>query len=70
MKHALSQALTWSFGAGVAVAITFGANQAFAAPVLSDGTGVCKDDLCRTFCQTVGFGTGWCESGQCRCYID
>lgn len=59
------------YAAAVAGALAFGATQAMAAPAPPVETGAfCKDDLCETFCQAIGFLGGWCVNGECFCYID
>jgi hypothetical protein len=72
MQRTLARAGRWTLAVGVAGALAFGGTQAVAAPATGpvDVVGLCSDKTCRTFCQTVGFGTGWCRDGECFCYID
>lgn len=70
MTRTLARTARWTLAAGVAGALAFGTTQALAAPAPTDTVGRCSENLCRTFCQTVGFGTGWCRNGECFCYID
>ena len=57
------------FAAAIVVALGFGATQAVAAPGDTE-IAFCRDDLCETFCQAIGFLGGWCVNGDCFCYID
>ncbi|HEU0080239.1 MAG TPA: hypothetical protein VFQ76_21510 [Longimicrobiaceae bacterium] len=71
MTRILARAARWTLSAGVAGALAFGATQAVAAPTDPVAeVGLCRDSTCRTFCQTIGYGTGWCVNGDCFCYID
>ena len=72
MTRMLARAARWTLSAGVAGALALGGTQAFAAPVTDPvaEVGLCSDINCRTFCTTIGYGTGWCENGRCVCYID
>lgn len=72
MTRMLARTARWTLAAGVAGALAFGGTQALAAPATDPalGVGLCTNDNCRTFCKAVGYGTGWCASGRCVCYID
>ncbi|HEX2189079.1 MAG TPA: hypothetical protein VHG51_09300 [Longimicrobiaceae bacterium] len=72
MSRTLARTGRWTLAAGIAGALAFGSTQALAAPAagVTDAVGTCSDRTCRTICQTIGFGTGWCMNGDCFCYID
>ncbi|MEW5927604.1 MAG: hypothetical protein AB1941_08970 [Gemmatimonadota bacterium] len=72
MTRTLARAARWTLSAGVAGALAFGTTQAFAAPAADRAAevGLCSDANCKFFCQTIGYGTGWCMDGSCFCYID
>jgi hypothetical protein len=57
------------FAAAILAALGFGGTQAAAAPADAE-VGICRDNLCETFCQTIGFLGGWCVNDDCFCYID
>lgn len=63
--------LSFSFGALVALALGFGAGQAFAAPSqTASSSETCDDMLCNTDCITWGYDGGFCDSisGECTCF--
>ena len=71
MTPMLARAARWTLSAAVAGALAFGGTQAFASPAdPAAEVGLCTDKNCKLFCQTIGYGTGWCANGDCFCYID
>ncbi len=69
IKRTFKQGIT---AAALAVALGFGAAQAFAAPAPAGGTArVCNDFACNTLCEARWgpFASGRCVDGQCECAV-